>query len=128
VLVAQRSSDGGSWIWTVQPELPTVEHLLETGGMSTDLLSSYGTAVVDALRISQRNDFSIDLSPRSFGVQNGVLRYVGDLMSEPFDDSRVAAAVKATAETLVRAGAEAHMFREAFERKLSRPLMRTDSP
>lgn len=119
VLVAQSSADG-CFIWRVQPDLPSVDDLLATRGAKADLLSAYGVAVVDALRISLRHGFAIDISPKSFGLQHGALRYIGELSSEPNTPERLSASLSIAVSVVERAGADVTSFLESVERECAR--------
>ncbi len=118
-LVAQSSPDG-CWIWRVQPDLPSVDDLLATRGARAEVLSAYGVAVVDALRISLRHAFAIDIAPRSFGIQHGTLRYIGELTSEPNTPERLSASLSVAVSVVERAGADVTAFLESVERECAR--------
>jgi signal recognition particle receptor subunit beta len=93
VLVAQPAPDGSSWLWTIQPKMPTVSELASerdrTDAAATKLLATFGGALADALHVEAKHAVVLDLSLRSFGVQHGLIRYVGELGSaEPRDVGR----------------------------------------
>lgn len=119
VLVAQSSSEG-CWIWRIQPDLPSVDDLLATRGARADVLAAYGVAVVDALRISLRHAFAIDIAPKSFGIQHGTLRYIGELTSEPNTPERLSASLSVAVSVVERAGADVTAFLESVERECAR--------
>ena len=119
VLVAQPSADG-CWIWRVQPDLPSVDDLLATRGAKAELLAGYGAAAVDALRISLRHGFSIEIAPRSFGIQNGAIRYIGELSPLPNTPERLSASLSVAVSVVERAGADVTAFLEAVERECAR--------
>ncbi|MFO0676224.1 MAG: ADP-ribosylation factor-like protein [Polyangiaceae bacterium] len=118
VLVAQPAADGACWIWTVRPELPSVERILAEGSPPSDLVSNYGVAVVEALRTALRNGFSVDLSPRSFGVERGTLRYVRELSHGEARSEELTASMLVAVDAIERAGADVGLFLEAFENTL----------
>lgn len=122
VLVAQPASDGACWIWTVRPDVTTIDRMLGSGTASREILASYGVAVVEALRTSLRHALSVDLSPASFGVQQGVLRYVGELLPEAPSAETLSASIFAAVAAIECAGAEVRTFLDAFERELQRQL------
>lgn len=122
VLVAQPAADGTCWIWTVRPDLQSVEQLLGSGNASPDLLAAFGAAVVEALRTSFRHGLSLDFSPSVFGVQHGRLRYLGEITPEPPTVEALSSSVVGALDTLQRAGADMSAFLDAFERELQRQL------
>ncbi|MDB4943205.1 MAG: gliding motility protein MglA [Labilithrix sp.] len=122
VLVAQPAPDGACWIWTVRPEVPTVARLLEARAMTPELLAAYGMAVVETLRVALRNGFGVELGVRSFGVQEGALRYLGERLALPTDAADLSSSVVAAASAIERSGADAAPFLSAFERSLSKRL------
>ncbi len=122
VLVAQSADDGACWIWTVRPDVATVESSLRRAGQASELLSSYGSAVVDALRSALRHNFSVDLSPRSFGVHHGLLRYLGEVVAHPQTAATLSASMFAAVRDIEHAGADVHAFLDSFERALQRSL------
>lgn len=126
VLVAQPTDDGACWIWTVRPDLPSVDSALRAPGLSADLLVTYAAAVVDALRSALRHQFSVDLGPKSFGLQGGVLRYLGDVTEKPADAAALSSSLFAAVETIERASADVNAFLDAFERGLQRTLTREE--
>jgi signal recognition particle receptor subunit beta len=122
VLVAQPASDGACWIWTVRPNIPTIAQLLARRAAGRELLAAYGVAVVEALRTALRRGVSLDLSPSSFGVQQGVMRYVGDVAAEPPTATAISTAIFGAASTIEAAGADIGAFLDAFERERERRL------
>ncbi len=122
VLVAQTVTDGSCWIWTVRPDLPSIERLLGARQTSPELLGAYGVAVVEALRTSLRHGFSVRFSPDAFGVQQGVLRYIGELSPELPRAADVSSSIFAAVDAIERAGADVGTFLDAFERELQRRL------
>ncbi|NUP06587.1 MAG: GTPase domain-containing protein [Polyangiaceae bacterium] len=122
VLIAQPAEDGACWLWTVRPKLKTLSSALQAGTASSDLVASFGSAVVDGIRSSLRHGFTLSLCPDRFGIQQGMIRYIGELSSEAPTTHEVTSAVFASVEALERAGADASVFLDAFERELSRKL------
>ncbi len=116
VLVAQTADDGACWIWSVMPELPTLAKQLEASAPAS-LLTSYGSAVVEALRCALRHGFSVDFGPESFALQGGALRYVGEISSDAPNAHGLSAAIYRAADALVAAGADVTVFLDAFQRE-----------
>ena len=124
VLVAQPSSDG-CWIWTVRPDLPTVEQSVRDGSVTGRLLTNFGVAIVEALRCGLRHGFSFAPSAESFAVQQGSIRFVGEITAEPVDAGAFSRAVAATAAAL-SGGIDAATFMDAVQRELERRLTREE--
>ncbi len=123
VLVAQSASDGGCWLWSVKPEIPTLASELGNKRRShRETTAAYGRAVVDALRASLRHGFSVELSPRDFGLQLEVVRYIGDISSEAPSAESLSASVFGAVDALVHADADVSAFLEAFEDELKNRL------
>ena len=121
VLVAQ-AGPHGCWIWSVRPDVPTVARLVRERTVNPDLIGSYGAAVVEVLRASLRHGFTADFSPEAFGVQQGLLRYTGELTSEAPTAARLSAAMFAAIDALAAGGVEVGSFLDAFEHALQRRL------
>lgn len=84
VLVAQPSGDDSSWLWTVLPRMPSVAQLVaekDPVPPRRSLLAAFGAALVDALKVEAQHGVHLDLSPSSFGVRQGVVRYAGAMQS-----------------------------------------------
>lgn len=81
VVLLQQSEDGAWWLWSLRPEIPTLEAVLRSRDPEADdpraLLQAYGAALVDAIRTSTRHGFGLDVRPEAFGVQDGALRCAG---------------------------------------------------
>ncbi len=81
VLVVQPAGSDASWLWTILPRLPSLASLAasrETPDVARRaLLASFGVALVDALKVEATHGMALDLSPLSFGVRLGVVRYLG---------------------------------------------------
>lgn len=77
VLVLQPASDDSCWLWTIRRAMESCERALESDASVPDRL---GRATAELLRIAVRNQFALDLSTRSFAIDDTV-RYVGDLDS-----------------------------------------------
>ena len=122
VLVAQTAHDGACWIWTVRPDVPSFERLLEQRLATPELLAAYGAAVVEALRTSLRHGFGVELGPRHFGVQSGVVRYLGELLAAASLASELSTSVVKAASAIERARADSNAFVTAFERELGKHL------
>lgn len=124
VLVAQPSSDG-CWIWTVRPDLPTVEQAVRDGSVTPRLVTNLGVAIVEALRCGLRHGFSFAPSGESFAVQQGIIRFIGEITAEPIDAGAFSRAVAATAAAL-SGGIDAATFMDAVQRELERRLTREE--
>lgn len=120
VLVAQTARDGACWIWTVRPDLPSISRLQREGFASAEVLAAYAAAMVEAVRAALRHGFSIDLSLSSFGLQQGMLRYLGDVWPEVSSAAELTSSLAASVDALERAGADVPAFLDALERELSR--------
>ena len=118
VLVAQPAGAGGCWIWTVRPDIPSLDALLRGGQAAPDLIAGYVSALVEALRTSLRHGLSVDLAPSSFGVQQGMLRYIGELSADVPSADRLSSSIIAAVEVLDLAGVDVSTFLDAFEREL----------
>jgi signal recognition particle receptor subunit beta len=90
VVVVQTAADGASWLWTMTPRLPTLAALLaarEEGASRVTLLSMFGSAIGEALKIEAAHGTALDLAPRSFALEGGFVRYVGELLpASPYRD------------------------------------------
>lgn len=122
VLVAQPSRDGACWIWSVRLDLPSVARALEKGGATQELVTSYGIALVEAMRAAFRHGFAVDLSPASFAAQQGTMRYVGEIVQEPPDPTKMSAAIASAADRVERAGLDLRSFLDVVGRELERKL------
>ncbi|HEX7665667.1 MAG TPA: hypothetical protein VF407_14170, partial [Polyangiaceae bacterium] len=105
VLVAQPADDGTCWIWTVRPNLPTLAQSLRSAG-STELVTAFADALAEATRVSLRHGLALDFSPHAFGVDRGVLRYLGETELAPPNAERLAAAMHDAFEGVERCGAD----------------------
>jgi signal recognition particle receptor subunit beta len=121
VLVAQMVDDGACWIWTVQPRLPRLDAALSRG-VHADLSARYGAALVEAIGAMLRFGFTVDLHPRSFGVQAGAVRYVGEIVSDAPSPEHIAGSVSSAIDAVGRAGANAHALLETLDREMTRKL------
>lgn len=75
VLVLQPNGDGTCSLWTIRRALETCERALASDASLPDRL---GRATAELLRIAIKNQLVVELSTRSFAVDEGI-RYVGDL-------------------------------------------------
>ncbi len=102
VLVAQPADDAVTWLWTLLPSLPSVADLLAAGdgrrGGEGALLTAFGAALGDALRVEATCGCLLDLSPGAFGLRHGVVRYIG---SVPDGRSRYGEPVRSAASALL---------------------------
>lgn len=71
VLVAQQSDSGACWIWTIHPNMPSLSTPAE-----------HAAAIAEAAG-STRFGVRLDLGVRSFGLQSGRIRYIGEVAFEP---------------------------------------------
>lgn len=124
VLVAQPSGDA-CWIWTVRPDLPTVEQAVREGAVTPRLLTAFGVALVEALRCGLRHGFSFAPTAESFAVQHGSIRFIGEIAAEPIDASAFSRSIAATAAVL-SGGVDAATFMDAVQRELERRLTREE--
>ena len=87
VVVAQMAPDGACWVWTLMPELANLANALaeESDHPATflALCDAYGRALADAARIMIHHGFDLELEPRSFGLEERVVRYVGEVSLAP---------------------------------------------
>lgn len=120
VLVAQTARDGGCWIWNVRPDLPSIARLQREGFATPEVLVAYAYAMVEAMRAALRHGFSIDLSMSSFGLQQGMLRYLGDVWPDVAGAAQLTSSIAASVDALERAGVDVTAFLDALERELSR--------
>lgn len=83
VLVAQPAGDDSSWLWTILPRMPTITRLVASGERGemprSTLLAAFGVALVDAMKVEATHGLALDLSPLSFGLRQGAVRYVGEV-------------------------------------------------
>ncbi len=83
VLVAQPAGDDSTWLWTILPRMSTVAELMASDDRGelprNTLLAAFGSALVDALRLEVLHGMALDLSPRSFGLRQGAVRYLGEV-------------------------------------------------
>lgn len=122
VLIAQPAADGTCWLWSVRPVCETIAQMLRAKTASPEILAAYGAAVVEALRASLRSGFSVDLSPAAFGVQQGVIRYLAEVVPQASDAATLSSSMFSAAESIERAGADVTTFLESFEREIKRRL------
>lgn len=120
VLILQGSRDGAFWLWTIMPEAEPLSDVLRKADDRRPWLEGYAVAVAEVLRTGIRHGFSVDLSPSSFGVVNGAIRYFGDVGTS--DTTRVSPNVVSAVDAVAQAGWESDVFLEAFERELARRL------
>ncbi len=123
VLVAQTASDGACWLWTVELDLPRLDAHLQTNA-ARDIVAQYGAAAVELLRASIRHGFTASFEPRNFGLENGSLRYVGDIVSEQPAEGTLSRSMFAAVEKLERLGADAHVLIDALESELGKTTVR----
>ena len=102
----------------MRPDIPSLEALLRGGQAAPDLVAGYVSALVEALRTSLRHGLSVDLAPSSFGVQQGMLRYIGELSADVPSADRLSSSIIAAVEVLDLAGVDVSTFLDAFEREL----------
>jgi hypothetical protein len=125
VVVAQSAEDGAWWIWTVMPQIASLEHTLRAvasdGERARSLLDAYGVALADAVRVSLRFGFGLQLAAGSFGVEGDILRYVGDI-GPPGRPDDVASQVAGAIAAVEDVGVERGVVLAAFERALQRRL------
>ncbi|HEY2518233.1 MAG TPA: GTPase domain-containing protein [Polyangiaceae bacterium] len=86
VLVAQPGGDGATWLWRILPRMPTVAELVASPErpepLRAALLTVFGEALAEALRLEAQIGVTLDLSPASFGVRQGAVRYLGAVSVE----------------------------------------------
>lgn len=121
VLVAQTAHDGTCWIWTVQPELPSIEAIVRSSTKPIpDVLAAYSVGIVETLHAAVRNGFSIELSPSAFGLQNGAVRYIGDVVDEALDVSTTPNALFDAVTCVAKSPTEKTALLDIVHRELSR--------
>jgi len=102
--------------------VPTIARLLLERAATPELIGSYGSAAVEVIRASMRHGFTAELSPDAFGVQQGMLRYTGELTSEAPTAATQSASMFKAIDALAAYGADVGVFLDAFERALRRRL------
>jgi len=103
VLVAQPEDDGASWLWTIAPLIAPVTELVagdHVEAQRAPVLTAYGAALADALKVEAHYGTLLDLSPSAFGVVQGAVRYIGTVGGEAGRD--VGQAVMRALEALAR--------------------------
>ena len=121
VLVAQATTDGTCWIWTVQPELPSIEAIVRSATKPIpDVLAAYSVAIVEALHAAVRNGFSIELSPAAFGLQGSAVRYIGNVVDEALDVSSTPNALFEAVTCVARSATEKTALLDIVHRELAR--------
>jgi hypothetical protein len=127
VLVAQSASDGSCWIWTVVPKMPSVQAWLASkkGDAFSEvapMLEGYGVALAIAVAASLRHGIVLDVDPRSFSVQNGRIRYTGELGASSKDQEELPRSVMSAIGTLAEIDVDVAAVLDAFEREFKRRL------
>jgi signal recognition particle receptor subunit beta len=82
VVVLQPANADESWLWVVSPELPSVRRWLEECSNDTEQrrrLELFASAAAEACSYAVRHGVALKLSIDRFGVEDGVVRYVGEL-------------------------------------------------
>ncbi len=129
VVLLQESEDGAWWLWSLRPEIPTLESELRSLDPEADdpreLLEAYGAALVDAIRTSTRHGFGLDLRPEAFGVQDGALRYLGEPLPSQGPEALASTIVEGVV-ALGRHGVDIDVVLEAFEGERRRRLTREE--
>lgn len=117
VLALQPEDETTSWLWTIAPALPMLDPWLrELESERRPRLERFAAAVADALGYTIRTGVALDTSTASFGVDAGIIRYLGPLAPAVEDTGPT---MVATAIAAVPAS-DAHVFTETLERELAR--------
>lgn len=117
VLVVSEAADGATWIWTVMRALATIEDSLDQSNQRRALVRAYAEAVADAIAVTIKRGIRLNLGPRSFGLDAGAARYIGDLGSGPMAEP--AEQVQLVVRQLEALGGDAAQFREDLDRRLA---------
>ena len=117
VLILQVARDGAFWLWTIMTDAQPLPEVLATAEDRRPWLEAYAVTVVEVLRTGIRHGFAVDLSPESFGVVDGVVRYFGEVGMDATTPN-----VVSVLDAVARAGWESDVFLEAFEREMGRRL------
>ncbi len=126
VLVAQDDGREATWIWTLTPRMPDLvswlEERHEDAAATGPALVAFGNALATAVTLARLQGIGMSFEPRAFGVQEGVVRYVGDLGRAPIAEAEVDAAVAEAVRIVETARGNGPMVLEAFSAELRRRL------
>ncbi len=127
VLAAQAATDGALWLWTLTTTMPTLVELDTNAGEAEQLSirRRYVIALVDAVGIWLRHGFALRLDPLSFGMSEGMVRYLGPLGGAS-DEEALGAAVNAAIAAVTRLGWDVSGFLASFEQELHVRLTREE--
>lgn len=82
VLTLQSDPQGGYWLWTVTPGMPTLDAVLrekvEEPSRVETTLAAYAAAALTTLRYAVRREVLLALHPANFALARGNTYYVGD--------------------------------------------------
>jgi signal recognition particle receptor subunit beta len=130
VLVAQDDGREATWIWTLTPRMPDLVRWLEERhedpASTGPALVAFGNALATAVTLARLQGIGMSLEPRAFGVQEGVLRYVGDLGRAPITEAEVDVAVTEAVRVVETARGNGPLVLEAFSAELRRRLSQAE--
>ncbi|AKU93494.1 gliding motility protein MglA [Labilithrix luteola] len=124
VLVLQPVDEEKSWLWTIAPAVPSVREWLHQADGDAERhrrLEAFGAAVANGLAYAMQYGVGLDTSADAFGVEDGTIRYFGELTAIAPDGlttmmDRALASVERRVDDLT-------FFVECIERELDRRSM-----
>ncbi len=130
VLVAQDDGREATWIWTLTPRMPGLVTWLEEHhddpAATGPALVAFGNALATAATLARVQGIGMSLEPRAFGVQEGVVRYVGDLGRAPVSPDEVEASIAEAVRIVETARGNGALVQEAFAAEMRRRVAQTE--
>jgi signal recognition particle receptor subunit beta len=120
VLVAQPAGDETSWLWTILPRMPTVAQLAASD--ETTVLTAYGVALVDAVKVEATCSVILDLLPGSFGLRHGAVRYLGHVAARGSSGRDARGALRTALDALAKVARELEPAIVAIEEAIGTKL------
>lgn len=126
VLVLQPVDEEKSWLWTIAPAVPSVRDWLHDAGGDVERhrrLESFGTAIANGLVYAMQYGVALDMSADAFGVEEGTIRYFGELM--PLAPDGLTTMMDRALASVERRVDDLTFFVECIERELDRKSVTT---
>lgn len=123
VLTVREGSDGTCWLWTIAPDLPRWADRWRAAsgdGEREGLLEDLAAASVDGALLALRRGLAISSDLGDYRLQDGGLRYAGELSRCDADDRSAAEILVALADAACAVGADRRRFVAAALRELER--------
>lgn len=126
VLVLQPVDEEKCWLWTIARSVPSVREWLKGADVDTERhrrLEAFGTAVASGLAYAMQYGVALDMSAEAFGVEDGTIRYFGELT--PLAPDGLTAMMDRALASVERRVDDLTFFVECIERELDRKSVTT---